>query len=192
MGLFNSSDGYGAATKLLHWIFVVVFALQYISANIMMRLAPDGLSLGLTQAAYYNWHKSIGLIALALAVVRLIARRAGELPPWAPTLSERERAFIHRAEQAAYAAMFVMPVSGFVYVMAGGYGVRLFGLHELPNPIGEWPLLAAVSKWMHVAASFALLAVLAGHAGLVLRHQLILRDKLLWRMLPKPRGDRRG
>ena len=52
--------------------------------------------------------------------------------------------------------MFVMPISGYLYVMAGGYGVRLFGAIELPNPIGQWEFLAVTAKWTHITGSYAL------------------------------------
>jgi cytochrome b561 len=183
MGLFNTQHGYGSLTKTLHWLVVALFAFQYAAANIMLRMDDNGLALGLSQAAYYNWHKSIGLVALVVAVLRLLARRSGRLPDWAPTLSERERAFIHRAEQILYTAMFVMPVSGFLYVMAGGYGVNLFGVAELPNAIGERPALAAAAKWTHILSAYALALALAGHVGLVLWHTLVLKDGLIRRML---------
>jgi cytochrome b561 len=150
----------------------------------MVRMASGKTALGLSQASYYNWHKSIGLIALAVAVFRLLARRCGRLPDWAPTLGARERGFVHRAEQLLYAAMFVMPVSGYLYVMAGGYGVSLFGVVELANPIGEHATLATAARWMHIASGYVLLLALAGHVGVVLRHQLFSRDRLLHRMLP--------
>jgi cytochrome b561 len=184
MPLHNSKEGYGSLTKLLHWLVVALFAFQFAAANIMIRMGADSVVLGLGQAAYYNWHKSIGLVALVVAVLRLWARRQGRLPDWAPCLSKAECAFIHRTEQVLYTAMFVMPVSGALYVMAGGYGITLFGLWELPNPIGQWPALAAIAKWTHILAGWALLIALAGHIGLVLRHQLFLRTGLLWRMLP--------
>ncbi len=184
MQLLNSSQGYGALTKTLHWVIAALFAFQLVSGEIMVRLDAQGVALGVTQSGYYNWHKSIGLLALVLAVARVAARRAGNLPDWAPTLSEGERGFIHRAEQVLYTAMFLMPVSGFVYVMAGGYGVLLFGVWELPNPIGSKPWLAAIARWTHILASYALMLTLGGHIGLVLRHQLFVRDGLLRRMLP--------
>ena len=188
--LLNTKDGYGELTKFLHWLIVVLFALQFSSASIMTRIGPSETTLGLTQATFYNWHKSIGLVALLVAVLRLLARKSGRLPDWAPTLGPRERKFVHRAEQLLYVAMFVMPVSGFLYVMAGGYGVRLFGAFDLSNPIGERAWLAAAAKWTHVVSSYVLLAVLAGHLGLVLRHQLVLKDRLLHRMLPGWRADK--
>jgi cytochrome b561 len=185
MALLNTEAGYGSLTKLCHWLVVALFAFQFAAANIMLRLDDGRVFLGLGQDVYYNWHKSIGLLALLIAVVRLAARRSGQLPPWAPTLSTSERRFIHRAEQVLYAAMFLMPVSGFLYVMAGGYGVNLFGVMDLPNPIGTWLVLATAAKWMHIAGAYALVAALAGHVGLVLWHTLMLRDGLLARMLPR-------
>jgi len=184
MTWLNTQSGYGALTKLLHWLIVVLFAFQFTAANIMLRLDAGATQLGLAQATYYNWHKSIGLTALVVALLRLLARKRGQLPDWAATLSTRERIFVHRAEQVLYLAMFLMPVSGYLYVTAGGFGVTLFGVWDLPNPMGEWQLLATAAKWTHIAGSYALLLAVAGHVGLVLRHQLILKDGLLLRMLP--------
>jgi cytochrome b561 len=106
------------------------------------------------------------------------------LPPWAPTLTALEQTIIHRAEQLLYAAMFIMPVSGFLYVMAGGYGVRLFGIVDLPNPVPSSPVLASTANWVHVAGSMLLLLPLGTHLGLVLGHHFGLKDRLMHRMLP--------
>ena len=185
MGLLNSPAGYGSLTKLLHWLIAALFLLQYVSAAVMLRTPADGTTLAATQATWFNWHKSLGLLALLLALARLLNRRAGTLPPWAPTLSPLEQQIIHRAEQLLYFAMLVMPVSGFLYVMAGGFGVRLFGLVDLPNPIGVSPPLAALAKWTHVAAAHLLLLPLGAHLALVLGHHFGLKDRLIARMLPK-------
>jgi cytochrome b561 len=184
MRLFNSADGYGWLTKVLHWLIALLFAFQLAAGLVMTRMPPTGTAGGMTQADWYNWHKSIGLVALVIALARLLNRRIGELPPWAPTLSEGEQRFIIRAEEVMYAAMLLMPASGFIYVMAGGYGVHLFGLWHLPNPIGVRPWLAGVAKWTHILAGWALYLTVFAHIGLVLRHQLVLKDGLLWRMLP--------
>ena len=83
-----------------------------------------------------------------------------------------------------------MPVSGFVYATAGGYGVNLFGVYSLPQVLPVWRSLAITSQWVHIVCGWTLVVVLAGHIGLVLRHQLLLKDRLLARMLPsraKPR-----
>jgi cytochrome b561 len=94
--LVQYASGYGALTKLLHWLVVVLFAFQFTAANVMQHLDAGATQLGLSQATYHNWHKSIGLIALVVALLRLLARKRGQLPDWAPTLSAGERTFVHR------------------------------------------------------------------------------------------------
>lgn len=185
MTLLNSRHGYGALTKALHWAIVALFAFQYAGAGIMLRTAAGETTLWLAQATYYNWHKSLGLVALVLAVVRLLNRRAGELPPWAPTLSPLEHKLIHWTENLLYGAMLVMPVTGYLLCMAGGYGVTLFGALELPNPIGSWPALASLARLIHIAAGFALLLPLGVHLGIVLGHHFLAQDGLIRRMLPE-------
>jgi cytochrome b561 len=184
MTMLNSKLGYGALTKLFHWLIVLLFGFQYFSALIMLQTPAEGVTLGLGQDTYYNWHKSLGLVALTVAVARLVNRRAGELPPWAPTLTALERMIMHRAEQLLYAAMFIMPLSGFLYVMAGGYGVLLFGLFDVPRVIPASAVTASIAKWVHVASAFLLLLPLGTHLGLAFGHQFGLKDRLIGRMLP--------
>lgn len=182
MGLFNSSAGYGALTKIFHWLIALLFLAQYVSAVVMLRLPVDTTEAVALQAGFYNWHKSLGLVALVVTVARLLNRRVGALPPWAPSLTAVEKMIIHRGEQMLYAAMLVMPLSGFVYVMAGGYGVRLFGVVDLPNVIGVSAGLAGVARWVHVASAVVLLLPLGAHLGIVLGHHFGLRDRLIHRM----------
>jgi cytochrome b561 len=184
MTILNSTRGYGALTKLFHWLIVFLFVFQYLSATIMLRTPDAATTLGVGQDTYFNWHKSLGLVALAVAVVRLANRSVGQLPPWAPTLTTLEQIIIHRVERLLYAAMFIMPLSGFLYVMAGGYGVVLFGLFELPNPIPASAVIASIAKWVHVASAMLLLLPLGTHLGLVLGHHFGLKDRLIDRILP--------
>lgn len=184
MPLLSTPQAYGGLTKAFHWATVAIFAFQLLSALLMVRMEEDGVAIGLRRDDWYNWHKTLGLVALAVAVGRIWARRAGTLPDWAPTLTEAEKRVVHRAEQLLYLAMFVMPVSGFVYTMAGGYGVELAGAVALPNPIGRWEALAEAARITHVATAILLALALAAHLAVVLRHVLLLRDGLLRRMLP--------
>ena len=185
MALLNTTERYGSLTKALHWIVAALFAFQLGSAWIMVRLQDGGSLAGIGQDAWYNWHKTIGLLALAVAALRYGARRMGELPAWAPTLTDAERRLIHRAEQALYLAMFVMPVSGFVFTMAGGYGVQLAGAFALPNPFGRIEWLGEAARLTHIGFAILLVAALAAHLGVVARHAVFLRDNLLRRMLPQ-------
>jgi cytochrome b561 len=62
-------------------------------------------------------------------LARLANRWVGELPPWAATLTPLEQRIIHRTEQLLYGTLLIMPLSDFIYVMAGttGFGCSVFG-----------------------------------------------------------------
>lgn len=184
MGLTNSKEGYGSFTKLFHWLIVILFALQYVGGNIMTSIDFSSSFAGISTNTYFNWHKSLGLVALVVAIARILNRRAGELPPWAPTITTFEQKFIHRVEQVFYTAMLVMPITGWFYVMYGDYGVNLFGVWEMARPLTKNDMLRDVFKWAHIISGWVLLAAMAGHIGLVMRHQLWVKDGLLKRMLP--------
>lgn len=183
MTLTNTENGYGTLTKVFHWAIVILFALQYIGGNIMLAIGFNSSFAGISTNTYYDWHKSLGLVALLIAVLRIINRQMGKLPPWAPTLSGRERTFVHWLERIFYLAMLVMPVTGWLYVMWGNYGVNFFGIWEMPRPLPKDNALRDIAKWSHIVSGWVLLAAMVGHIGLVLRHQLIKRDGLLKRML---------
>jgi len=183
MPLTNSDQGYGTLTKVFHWLIVILFALQFVGGSIMTTIGFNSSFAGISTNEYYNWHKSLGLVALFVATLRLINRQLGQLPPWAPTLSKGEQTFIHRVEQVFYLAMFIMPITGWLYVMWGDFGVNLFGVWEMPRPLPKVDTLRDIAKWAHIGAGWLLLIAMVGHIGLVLRHQLIKKDGLLKRML---------
>lgn len=184
MAIFNTSKEYGAVTKLLHWAIAFIFAFQYFAGYTMLSMQRGETVLGLNQNNYFNWHKSIGLIALGVVILRLLNRRFSGLPAWAPKLTDREKGLMHFYEKLLYLGMLVMPISGFIYVMAGGYGVHFAEAVHLPNPIGKNEALAFGAKWTHIVSAYLIAAALFLHLAVVFRHQFFVRDNLLGRMLP--------
>ena len=180
----NTTTRYGAVSRFLHWSVFLLSFCQYVGASIMTHLARDKTLFGLSQGDYYNWHKSFGLILLELALLRLLWRKTTPLPDWAPTLSEAERTISHRNETLLYWCMFLLPISGYLFVMAGGFGVKLFGVYDLLNPIGKQETLATLALVVHIVVSYAAVVFIAWHVGLGLKHHLFDRDGFLNRMLP--------
>ncbi len=189
MQIVNSAERYGFLTKFLHWFIVLLFAFQYFSGHLMMamlhgnwQLTSKSVVLGLGMNNWFNWHKSIGLVVLAIVVLRLLNRTFTRLPDWAPKLTDGEKKAIHAYEWLLYLGMAIMPLSGFVYTMASGYGVYLFEVYNLPNPIGKWKALGETAKWVHIVSAWVIVAALAAHLFVVLRHQFFVRDNLFGRM----------
>ena len=184
MPLLNSTTHYGTITRFFHWAVFLLFAYQYVVANIMTRIEPNKTVLGLGQDVYYNWHKSIGLVLLALVVLRVAWRKLTSLPDWHPGLTPAERSLSSWNETLLYTCMFLMPVSGYLFVMAGDYGVRLFGRFDLPNPIGKVEWLASTARVVHLVTSYAIVIIAGSHVGLGLKRHIFDRDGFLHRMLP--------
>lgn len=191
MPLMNSNVAFGTVARFLHWSVFALFVLQYVAGTMMSRIGRDATVFGASQGFYYEWHKSLGLLVILLAIVRFAWRKATPMPDWAPALSEGERRLSHRIEMLMYLSMFVLPLSGLVFVMAGGYGVKLFNAWPLPNPIGKQPGLADVAHVVHLASAWFTVVFAAWHVGMVLKKHYTDGGRLLQRMVPFGRGDSR-
>lgn len=99
----------------------------------------------------------LGLSTLVLAVARVLWRRAG-LPPWTSTLSSGERTLATWSERTLLATLFAIPLTGLAVLL------------------GEDDLLP-----LHVATHVVFFVAIAVHVGLVLKHTLVDRDRLLSR-----------
>ena len=180
----NSGTHYGLITKFFHWAVFLLFVNQYVVARLMLTTPIGATSLGYTQGELYNWHKSIGLILLALALLRYTWRRTTRLPDWAATLSAGEKQLIHWLERVLYFCMIAMPLSGYFFVMAGGYGVNFFGRWQLPNTIGKHEGLALVAEWTHIVLAVVIVVAVTLHLGLGIRQAIVHKRGYLRRMLP--------
>lgn len=195
MRLRNGEHGYGAVTKLLHWVTVVAVVAQFAVGWTMAggndaaeerfeqrleRLEEQAEARG--AAAEERWeveeerleeafdagedddvstlHVVLGLSILALGLARLAWRRTTPLPPWAEHLGPGERRLESWLERLLLTLLLLVPATGLL-------------------------LVAASTDWLalHVAAQVALLAVIAVHVGLVLKHTVVRRHRQLSRMV---------
>jgi cytochrome b561 len=182
--LRNIDQRYGWMTKLLHWTSFVLIANQFVVAAVMLTTPPEGTTAGVSEGGWYNWHKSIGMVVFVVVLARFVWRKVASLPDWAPHLSAREKRAIHWVERVLYLGMFLMPISGFVFVMAGDFGVNLFSTWELPRVISPNKTLAVLAQWTHRGAAWLLGIAILTHWTIVARHQSRHRDRYVQRMLP--------
>jgi cytochrome b561 len=180
----NTPTRYGPVTKTFHWLLFLLILTQFVVAAVMLTMPAGELVAGFTQGSLYEWHKSIGLVALTFVVLRFLWRKMTPLPDWAPNLSGGERRTIHYVERVLYVCMFLMPLSGFLFVMAGGFGVKLFDVWDLPRFIGEQPLVARAAQLTHATTASVLALALFAHWAVILRHEGLHSDGYLRRMLP--------
>lgn len=174
---------YSATAKWLHWItaLCVIVALP-------MGIALDKLPEGPLQDAFFNLHRSIGVLVLALAIIRVAARQVLGAPAPAATLTTFERAASTAAHHSLLLLIILQPIIGWLSMDAYRADVSVFGLFTLPHVLPQDDAAYKVLSAAHGFFGLLMLAILAAHVGGALMHGFIKRDGVLNRMLPDGLG----
>jgi len=178
----SRSDGaqtrYTRFAVALHWLVAAILIAQFSWGWWMQQIPkqPPGL-----RADAFNLHKSVGLVLLALMLIRLGWRLLHPPPPLTglPAWQEKLAAATHRL---LYVVLFVQPITGYLGSVFSGYPVKWFGM---TLPAWGWasvPIKDAMST-IHLVNSFVLLALVLLHLAGALRHALA-RDGYVRRMFP--------
>ncbi|MDR3532879.1 MAG: cytochrome b [Rhodopila sp.] len=180
------STRYNTVSLVLHWVIALgILALICIGLTMThLGLAP------MRKFQLYQLHKSIGITVL-LAVFLRIVWRLTHRPPPLPAMPLIEKAAAEGTHWLLYVLMLVMPLTGWALVSVSPFNLPtvLYGLIPWPH-LPVFPELTnkvqveAVMKIIHGKLGWFLTALIALHAGAALRHQFILRDGILLRMLP--------
>lgn len=177
--LVNSRSQYGMVAQALHWLVAAGIATQFVWA---WRI--DEADSIRTEFALVNQHKSIGMTVLALVMLRLLWRAFNRPPPLPPGMSAWERYAAATAHWLLYALILLMPVSGWLYTSAAGFGPEFFGLVEIPDLVGQSERLEDIFRRVHEWLAVCIVALVSIHVLAALRHQFVLKDGLIRRMLP--------
>ena len=134
-------------------------------------------------------HKSLGMTALVLVILRLAYRLiAGE-----PTYRKLPPLLTHLAARAGhiglYGLMFFMPLAGYLFSAAGGYSLPWFGVFSWPRLLPLDKADAALGETLHYWGAWVLGAILVLHILAVVWHVFVRRDEVLSRMLPSKQSD---
>lgn len=188
---------YTTVAITLHWV-IAILILMMIFIGWQAEDLRDALFAGdpdvdiQTVALVYNWHKTWGLIILALSLARLGWRLVHPAPPLPGGMAPWERFAAKATHWGFYALMIGMPLGGWVTASASGIPGFLFNVESLPIPAiaPESEGLHDATSRAHSAGAWAILVLLALHIGAALKHHFINRDDVLSRMIVfiRPKG----
>ena len=180
--LRNSDKGYGLAAILFHWVIAVMFIAQGALGFTMTDLPIDDPARFQT----YQWHKSLGLTILVLTLFRLAWRLANSRPVLPEAMPAWEKRAARLAHIMLYAGLILVPLAGWATVSASPLQVPTLAYNivlvpHLPLAVSD----AAEAFWSFVHESLAkiVMAVAIIHIAAALRHEFILRDGLISRMI---------
>jgi len=178
MPLRNTADHYGSLAKLLHWSIMLLILVQFFLAE-----SADDLPDGIEKLKILSRHKSIGMLVLALAVVRIgwkIANRGLPAPVGSGILKKTAAA----GHGLLYLLILLQPLTGWAMSSAANFPVTFFGWFQFPALVGANPELHERLADVHEALFWVLAAVAALHAAAALYHHFVLKDGVLRRMSP--------
>ena len=163
--------------RILHWLM----------AAMVLTMLFIGISMVASLANYHTLvaiHRPLGIAILLIACIRLIVRIVSPLPPFPATVPPPERLVATASEYLMYSLLFVLPLVGWGMLSAARYPVAMFGGFSLPYIL---PHNLALYFWLrrtHTVLAYLFFFVFLGHFSAVLFHTLVIRDGLLFRMVP--------
>lgn len=171
--------------QLLHWsVAALIFALMALGwLAVLTPLSPTKITL-------FYWHKSLGMLVLALVLVRLGWRAGNPAPELPANLPHWEPLLAHATHVFLYVLIVLMPVSGWLINSAAGIPFKIFWTLPLPaiTPVSE--SLEHTFELLHLVLFWTLTAVLIGHIGASLRHHFLLHNNVLRSMLPFTKDEK--
>lgn len=197
--LRNTQQRWGVMAQGLHWLSMAIviglFGVGLYMVALKEGAASGALPIGTGPDAplifgLIHWHKSFGMLVLALSLLRLGWRLAGP----APADSDRSKAWeisaARLAHVALYGLLFVMPLTGWILASASTLGVKtvIFGVWELPHLVAPDEALHGLLVEVHKILAWSFMALVAFHVGGALKHHVIYKDDVLTRMLPWSKG----
>lgn len=179
MQIRNTDATYGVVSKSLHWIIGLAIIGLLAVGLFMVRIEPTPDKWQL-----YGLHKATGIVVLALVFGRIIWRKINLSPTLPNDMKAIEKIGAHAGHLALYIFMLGMPLSGWAMSSAGGHGVSIYGLFDMPALVGENKDLGRTFNQIHEYMSYALIATIAVHMLAGFYHHFIRKDNVLRRMLP--------
>jgi len=175
----DNASTFGLGSMLLHWTVALAIIGMY----------PLGLYI--ETLSYYDpeyrtipaWHKSIGMLLLALLVVRIFWRTINRTPD--PLPQPKAMLWITRAvHRLLYLLPLITLVSGYMISTADGRPISVFNWFEVPALPAVMENQEDLAGEIHYWTATLMIALAGLHALAALKHHFMDRDNTLIRMLP--------
>lgn len=175
----SAAPTYSASAKTLHWLIVVLVAIQFVTAYLLPHIGRKT-----PPSSVINLHFSFGVLILAIMAVRLVHRLSHSVPLEAKDARPVEQFLAKTTHYLFYLILLVGPVLGWASASSHSLPVTVFGIVTLPAIAQAGAGWANLAGDVHSTAMWTLLWLIGAHTAAALYHHLIRRDGTLRRMLP--------
>jgi cytochrome b561 len=161
---------YNNVAAAIHWITGIAVLTQ-----VYIGFTFHGMERGPARGEWFAWHKTLGVLILLLALVRLAWRLTHKPPPFPPELPAWERHAAVWNHRAFYLLLFALPLTGLIAISGGADEGTTRLAFDIPFPLipGLSEDLGDASGEFHELLVKITIALLLLHVGAALKHQFI-------------------
>jgi cytochrome b561 len=181
MELRDTVSSFGKVSIANHWITAVL-----IIGLLCLGWYVEDLPKGPEKAALIGWHKSFGLTVLILSLFRIYWRRTSPTPAPLGQATPVQLKVATSVQHVLYAAIALMPLTGWLMSSSAGRDVSFFEMFTLPPLFWKSEFFNGVFHWLHSTIAIILVIALVLHIAAALKHHFLERNDTLNRMLGKP------
>jgi len=167
------------ATIILHWGTALAIVVSVGVMFIREYIEAKTYRIGLLEV-----HRQLGMLVLVGVAMRLVVRYRGGLAKPVEPMPILTRLCAGLCHLTLYALLVGLTLLGLAGTNAHNVELNLFGIGHLPPLVSDDPDLADELTDYHIWGSWILLGALVLHIGAALIHHFILKDKVLYAMLP--------
>jgi len=181
MNFLEAGTRYTKVAVTLHWLIAALVVAQLILGWLMIEIPKQPVGV---RAFWFNLHKSIGMTIALLVLVRITWRFRHPAPPLPASVPTWQRRAAAASHALLYACLLGMPLVGFLGSTFSGYPIKYFGI-TLPQWGFKSDSFKGFFSAVHLALAWVFMTLITLHAGAALKHLLINRDGVFWRMWPR-------
>ena len=180
------SPHYDALSRAFHWLTAIAVTVAFI-------LGPGGfgrlMRQGIDPATRSDivWHESLGLLVLALTVLRLLWLAVRPAAPEIP-MSGSMRMTGKTVHGVLWALLLATPVTAFLALGSEAHPLTVLGGVRIDNmPLIAGSPIAKLADWgdVHQFLGDAIIWLAGLHAAAAIYHHMILKDGVLLTMIPR-------
>lgn len=186
MQIKNTQYSYGLVAIVMHWSMALLIVGLYILGVYMVELDYYD--------SWYNaapwWHKALGMVVLAMLLLRILWTMANRRPADLAGYHKLEVVIARLTHAALYIVTLLVCVSGYFITTAKGAGIDIFGWFTLPALVRLKIQQAELAGVVHALSSYILGLLFALHMVASFKHHFSDKDATLKRIInPALKGD---
>lgn len=172
MTVVMASKRYSLPARILHWVVAVLVIVQ-----IALGFAADWSERPWSDR-FLDQHVRVGLLVLALMVLRLLWRLGQEPPPLPGSVARWQQRAAGLAHPLLYLLLLLMPVTGYVLWAWTGPTLDFWGIGQVPILFrgSDDEFWRSVAGYAHEYGAYAISALVLLHIAAALYHSFVARN----------------